>query len=313
MDTLNQHREDAIAWHVRLMADDADWDTFLEWLEADPAHQQAYDAVAVADRMIDDHRDSLHSRLPANDADAASPAPRTWLAPRPALAAGLLALLGLAITLWQPDAKAPENIASGASPRDIALADGARIILDRNSAIALQRGTVNTVTLIKGAAYFSAPPDPDPSFDVRVGTLQVQDIGTQFALARSGDQVQVQVADGAVNLMPPGSQPMQLRRGQGLEINQALAQSRLYTIASRHVGSWRTGQLSYDEAPVSVVIADIARSSGLTVDVDPRIANERFTGVLTIGDGTRLVSDFSDLTGFVADRQGRIVHLRPRN
>ncbi len=310
---LSQHQKAAIQWHVQLMADDADWAAFTLWLEADPAHQRAYDAVAAADRVIDNQLAVLRARLPANDVDDQSaPAPK-WRAARPALAAGLLALLGVAVTLWRPDAQAPQSFATRNAPREIALADGARIILDRNSALLLNRGKINAVTLTKGAAFFIAPPDPAPSFDVRVGAYQLRDIGTQFTLGQAGDKIQLQVADGAVRLTPPGSRALQVQRGQGLEISARTAQSRLYKVRPSTIGRWRTGQLSYEETPVTVVISDIARSSGLTVEVDPRIADQRFTGVLTIGDGTRLVSDFSDLTGFVADRQGQIVHLRPRN
>jgi transmembrane sensor len=44
---------EAIEWHVRLQAGGPeDWDTFIRWLEADPAHSAAYDRVKFADAAI---------------------------------------------------------------------------------------------------------------------------------------------------------------------------------------------------------------------------------------------------------------------
>lgn len=59
---------EAIAWHVRLRDDNAEaWEAFALWLEADPTHADAYDALARAD-------DDLHvSAIPAAPA-AATPA-----------------------------------------------------------------------------------------------------------------------------------------------------------------------------------------------------------------------------------------------
>ena len=42
--------EEAIAWVLRLREAGADdWEAFTLWLEADPAHQAAYDEAALAD------------------------------------------------------------------------------------------------------------------------------------------------------------------------------------------------------------------------------------------------------------------------
>lgn len=41
-------RNDAVAWFVRLRdenASEAQWLAFLDWIEADPEHRRAYDAV----------------------------------------------------------------------------------------------------------------------------------------------------------------------------------------------------------------------------------------------------------------------------
>ena len=36
-------------WHIALSGEDADWDGFTAWLEANPAHRSAYNEVALLD------------------------------------------------------------------------------------------------------------------------------------------------------------------------------------------------------------------------------------------------------------------------
>ena len=38
--------EAAARWHLAQADDDMDWSAFTEWLEADPRHRDAYDAMA---------------------------------------------------------------------------------------------------------------------------------------------------------------------------------------------------------------------------------------------------------------------------
>lgn len=312
MTQSDRHIDAAIEWHVRLSGDDADWDGFSLWLEADPAHRHAYDQIALADRQLDAHLPALRAARAAND-DAPGQgifASGRWASA--ALAAALVVLLGGGTLLWQ--ARQPKGAVYETGPaatRMIALADGARIHLDRNSKILLTQDEIAEVRLDKGAAFFDAPADPDPSFDVRVGDYRIQDIGTQFGVSRFGGQVQVQVATGEVQVAPDNGEALSLRQGRGLQIAENSGHTRAYHIAPTQVSSWRTGQLIYDDIPIAVVVADIQRSSGLTLAADPRIADQHFTGVLIIGDGTRLVSDFSTLTGFVAERRGKTVYFRP--
>ena len=55
--------EEAAAWQVASANDDMDWDGFTRWLEADPRHRRAFDEVALADTLVDDHRESLAQEI----------------------------------------------------------------------------------------------------------------------------------------------------------------------------------------------------------------------------------------------------------
>lgn len=75
--------DQASRWHRALADDDADWDGYIAWLEADPRHRRAFDRVALTERLIDEHRDRLLAIL-SDDDGMAPPPPRSPDEPAPA-------------------------------------------------------------------------------------------------------------------------------------------------------------------------------------------------------------------------------------
>ncbi|MCI1142879.1 DUF4880 domain-containing protein [Sphingomonas sp. WKB10] len=84
--------EAAARWHLAQADDDMDWAAFTDWLEADPRHRDAYDAMALLDDRIDAAGPALHAR-------AADPLPERRISrwgPWSAIAAVVIAaVLGL--------------------------------------------------------------------------------------------------------------------------------------------------------------------------------------------------------------------------
>ena len=79
--------EAAARWHLAQADDDMDWAAFTDWLEADPRHRDAYDAMALLDDRIDAAGPALHTR-------AADPLPERRIArwgPWSAIAAVVIA------------------------------------------------------------------------------------------------------------------------------------------------------------------------------------------------------------------------------
>jgi transmembrane sensor len=52
---------EAAAWYAATDDDAMDWTAFTLWLEADPRHSCAYDEVALAVSLIDEHGPALLS------------------------------------------------------------------------------------------------------------------------------------------------------------------------------------------------------------------------------------------------------------
>lgn len=299
-----QIREKAAEWHVRIDSDAMDWDGFAAWLDADPAHRAAYDAIALLDAEIVAGRDAIRAAQPANDSAAgiveATAAVRGSGKARWWAGGGLAAAAGLAV-LAMPHARFP----SAASPvvyrtgpgetRAIGLHDGSRIIIDRNSELALRDGDSPEVEMRGGSAYFDVRHDPGRVMVIRAGDYEVRDIGTRFDVVRTPDHLAVAVAEGQVTVAQPGQEGLRLGGGQRVDIAGPGKEATIRRQDADDVASWRDGRLVYDNAPLALVAVDLSRYAGRAVSVDPAVAGLRVSGVLTIGDGSRLVGQIEAL------------------
>ena len=88
-------------------------------------------------------------------------------------------------------------------PRQIALADGSIVELNRDSEVLPQfTRTERRVILLKGEAHFSVTKDPTRPFIVRAGHVDVRAVGTAFNVHLQSAAVEVLVTEGTVKLDP---------------------------------------------------------------------------------------------------------------
>lgn len=307
----------AADWHARIDAPDMDWTAFGVWLEADPAHREAYDAVASLDAEIADAAPAIAALLPANDDDAVqAPSPshtRRWR--WAAGGAGGALAAGLALLVLAPLAtEAPTQLytTGRADLRSVTLADGSKMEMDRGSRLSVSGGKAPVIDLADGAASFTVRHDPARTLMVRAGGYEIRDIGTRFDVVNARGRLSVAVAEGQVSVAPVGGTAIDtamLRAGQRLDIDAVTGTAERRAIAPAAVSDWRDGRLDYDGAPLPLVAADISRYAGTPLVVDPSAAGLRFSGVLTIGDGSRLVDQLRAVLPIRARRVGGVVHL----
>lgn len=302
--TESDRLDAACLWAARASGEDMDWAGFTAWLEADPRNAAAYDQVVLA-----------QDRLAA--APASSFRPRV-LRPRRRLGwsvGGAAAAAALAAAILLPvRASDPAPVTYSAAPdatRQVMLASGAQVTLDRGAQIVAD-ATGLRIDLTRGAAYFAV--DGKARLAVAAGDLLVRDLGTRFDVARSPTGVSVGVSQGRVAVSRRGVELAQVAAGQRLT---AAGSARVVVspVAAADVASWRDGVLRYQDAPLSVVAADISRYSGRMVTPDPRVADLRFSGALEIGDGSRLVErleQFLPVVGQPGDAGEVLAPRRPR-
>jgi len=289
-------RDVAAQWHVALDNDDMDWDAFTAWLEADPRHRVAYDEIALTDAALEDHRAALHVPVVANDDMAAHPEVRRrrWWAWSGTAAAAALAI-GLALPgfLAGPD----QIYTTEATARQVTLADGSTVYLAPRSRLVLS-GRDRDHLALNGGAIFDIRHDPARTLSVDADALTIRDIGTRFDVQAQDGHVRVSVAEGKVEVAgDPLAAPVPLSAGRGFDFDRAAGTSTVSAVRSEDVASWREGRLTYTDAPLSLVAADLARYAGVRVVVPDALRGRRFSGTLVIDDGDAAIRDLAEVMG----------------
>ncbi len=272
-------REQAVAWAVRTGDPDFDdWDGFGAWLEQDPRHSAAYDLVASA--ALDAAEALPDQPLPANDVpDAPRPRwnPRRWW---PAAIAACVALV-FGITLWG-GGDASRVVETGAGETQmIALEDGSRIDLAGGSRIVLDRGNPRFAALERGQALFTIRHDEADPFILDAGKARLVDAGTVFDVRLNDGGMAVGVSEGAV-IFNPDAQNVHLGPGDMLTSTADAGSYEVSRVALAQVGEWREGRLSFRDAPLPEVAAELTRATGLHFLAAPGAGGRKLSGSILI-------------------------------
>jgi transmembrane sensor len=303
-----QVHEAALKWHVDLQRADADWDGFILWLEADPAHRIAYDEIALVDDLVQQHRVELAGTTVSRPVATGTGLMPAWKFAA-AAAVGALAL----VLSWShlPFGGATQHTytTQAGAARHIELVDGSTVELAAASSLSVS-GSRQDHLRLQGSAYFEVPHDATRTMIIESGNFQVRDIGTRFEIATAADGIRVAVAEGRVTVGARDlAQALPVTAGQQLVVSGRGATAEYEAIATGDVASWRTGRLVYHNAPLSQVVAEISRYAGVAVAADPQVADRRFSGVLTIGDGTALVGRLEEIMGLTVRQQDGVLRL----
>lgn len=305
--------EQAAHWFALSLSDSVTDDELAAldaWVAADPRHARAFRRIADAELRVRDLRNlsglvaaeqgaTVEARevvqVPpaANDADGAGgegrPAPRRraigWAA-LGALAASLLLAVGLGVGTEKVRG-APVSTAI-AQTRILTLADGSRVTLGPASRIATRIDAKGrSVTLVSGEAFFEVAHDASRPFWVEAGDARIQVVGTKFDVNRAGGRVQVSVLEGVVKVHEPApffaSSSVRVLRARQM-VETADKPASIFSAAPSApigenpvpAGDWRGGRLTYIDARLGDVVADLNRyyRPGVRLS-DPSLADVR--------------------------------------
>jgi len=304
-------RDQAALWMARARDPRfSDWDALTDWLEADPAHNLAYEQAFAGHDLA-----GVLEEAPAV-APIAVPRMSRWR--RPGMIgggiAGAAAAAAAILTLVVPAAPAAE-VAIATAPgehRMLRLKDGTEIALNGGSRIVLDRSNDRTARLEQGEAMFSVVHDETRPFTVDADGARMIDLGTRFDVMRTARGSEVAVAEGAI-LYDPNGVAVRLGAGKMLRRSDASQVVEVSQVDPAAVGAWRTGHFVYRDAPLWRVAEDMARATGRHIAVDPAVANRSFTGAIVLPADRTL---FPDHLGAVLDvavaQQGNGLYLKAR-
>jgi transmembrane sensor len=274
--------QQAIEWRIRLAHGGADdWEAFIAWLEADPAHSDAYDRVGIADISIEPDQMPIMSST-SNDDDPqvedSAPVTRPFYLKWSAVAAAvvLLVILGLS-PMFRPGAARYEVASAPGMHMNVDFGDGSHAELNGSTRLVLDRNDKRYAELVSGEATFFVRHDASKPFTVAVGDDRIQDLGTAFNVVREPTNLAVEVIEGKV-LYNPGKETISLTAGQTLTIRSGDDTARIGRMDPEAMGGWRHNMLSYSATPLMIVAEDLSRNLGTKIDVDPQIASQPFTG-----------------------------------
>lgn len=305
--------EKALNWFVTLRdetAGDDVWMDFQAWLEASPAHAQAYDAVESL--WVD--LDGAQQANPAPVIDLAAARARRQPGRAPWLAAGLgiAASVTLAVGLWFWVTPDTQTYATDDAPLTVALEDGSHVYLNRHSRLEVRfDDDRRAVSLSEGEAAFDIAHDPAHPFVVSAGDHKVEVLGTAFNVLNHGDAFAVAVQRGVVAVTPAKAARVRLIAGQTLTQTGAAAPN-LARVAPDAASAWRQGVLVYRDRPIGEVADDLSRYLDKPVVLSTSVRALRFTGALRIGDEAVMLQQFQDFLPVRVDASPREIRVDAR-
>lgn len=242
---------------------------------------------------------------------------RQWGRTVAAIAAGLVIVFGVRQFTGGGSAGSSERVlATAVGQRDsVQLSDGTRIVLAPGSRLVVAANYdagAREVTL-DGAAYFDVHHDDRRPFTVRAGDAVMRDLGTAFTVKTDADGgVAVAVTHGTVALersVPDSSGAVvELHAGdRGTVSGGAVAVTR--GVVTAEVADWTTGRLSYRDAPLAEVQADLRRWFGMVVQVDDAALSRLSVTMPAQADSSIIVKTLAALLGATVEQRGDTVIL----
>ncbi|KPA93361.1 FecR family protein [Pseudomonas asplenii] len=313
----------ALVWLSRLhdQPGSAEQAMFSRWLQADPAHAEAYAQAQVlwelsevpASRLAQEEAFALQGLLREMDRPRRSVL-RRWSGPL-AMAACLLLMIAIGAG-WQPqrwlDDLGADYVSAPGQVRTVTLADRSEVTLDTDSAIAVDlRGGERHVRLRRGSAFFSVSHTGEP-FVVEARGGEVRVLGTQFEVRLQGEGARVTVLSGRVGVTPAQGAAQQVLTANQQQAYADGAAQPLQTVDSDLQLAWRQGWLNYSKAPLAEVVDDLRRYyPGRILLFNDALAARRISGSFPNRDPQAVLDSLQGVLGFEQHSLlGRVIVLR---
>ncbi|MFP5512490.1 MAG: FecR family protein [Alphaproteobacteria bacterium] len=284
--------EQALAWFVRLKdpsATAADRWAFRQWAELSPLHRRAFAETEALWGRLEQPAARVGAGGWYRRTSKAAGGWRPRLAGALALAATVLVTVGGA---WWHDpgmidrALADHSTARG-ERREVALADGSKLVLDGDSAVSVTLdGAERRIELRRGRLWVDVAHKDGVGFRVQAGTVVARVLGTAFAVDRRDDAVSVTVERGRVAVLPHDRTEggVVVTAGQRVEARDGRIPAP-QAVATETALAWRRGLIVFDRAPLREVVEALDRNSrGRVVLTDAALENLTLSGVFRSDD-----------------------------
>lgn len=256
------------------------------WLAADPLHERAFRRAAVV-------YDALGAAFPA-EAGARRSRRGRGAGKRPTRRQGIAlgASLAVATVLGVVVLDLPPRLATDAATgvgehRLVALADGSTVLLNTDSAIAIDYGAQRKIRLLRGEAAFTVAPDPARPFRVETSGGSAVALGTRFIVHRIGDGARVTVTEHVVRVARPvHGRPGAVDVDEGHAVTYGRkGVSSPTAVAVEDEAAWTRGRLRFVDRPLGEVVTELNRyHKGRIVLLGGDVKTLKVSGVFDVDD-----------------------------
>lgn len=333
---------DLATWFVRRTGNGwsaSDEAAFDHWLRSSPDHlnswQQWEADWALMDRMPADAVQRLRTQVQADRAmtgrfATAVPPPRRRMVSAGLALAGLTAVsVVVGWSAWQQGVQAPTyQQAFQTKPAEhsrFKLPDGTSVQMDTSTRLQARFfEDRREVHLAQGQAFFSVQRDAGRPFHVQADAVRITVVGTRFNVRHTPETtgreaVEVAVEEGSVSIAAADAagNPLPtivLRAGQSLVVRTDLDALHPQTQSMDAVAPWRLKRLSFSNAPLTEVVAELQRYGALHVaQMDPEIARLRLSATLNPSDAAGIRQLLSAALPVRFEESAAGWHLMPAN
>ncbi|WP_314918366.1 FecR family protein [Pseudomonas helleri] len=301
--------------------DSGDQATFSRWLQADPAHAEAYAQAQVVwelsevagNTLANEEALVLQRYLSQMNVSRRHRLAR-WSSGL-AVAACLLLMVGV-FAGWQPmrwlNDLGADYVSAPGQVRTLTLADQSEVTLGADSAIAVNfSGNERHVELRRGVAFFHVTHTGQP-FVVDADGGEARVLGTEFEVRLQPGGAQVTVLSGRVGVKADKQAPQQILTADQQVAYAAGTADTVHRADSLAQLGWRTGWLTYYKTPLADVVADLKRYyPGQIVLLNAQLGERRISGSFPSQDPQTVINSLQGVLGFEQHNLfGKVIVLR---
>lgn len=164
----------------------------------------------------------------------------------------------------------------------LTLPDGSEVWLNAASSIKFPTAFVGSMRQVQvsGEAYFEIAPHPSQPFEVTVGNMKVQVLGTHFDVMAYPDEASIRTTllQGSVKVLQ-GNAEVLLKPGQQAQVNGKGEINLVPGVDMDKAIAWKNGLFWFDHEDIRSVMRQISRWYNVDVDIEGNI-DQHFSGTL---------------------------------
>lgn len=189
------------------------------------------------------------------------------------------------------------------------LDDGSKVELNTDTALRVDLGPgERRVWLDRGEAYFDVAHDPGRPFVIRAGDARIRVVGTRFVVRRNGEETEVVVEDGKVEVGSSRGLRRSLslaRPGDMVEAGEGATRLSHPGLEAVHDAlAWRRGQVVFQETSLADAAAVFNRYNRVKLVVAGDAAAMRIGGAFDTANVDDFAGLLSQAYGLKVKRQG---------